>query len=75
MKKLFKQNIYYVLGAIVGGLAGFFYWRYVGCYSGYCMITSKPFNSIIYFAILGSLMIGLLGSVIQQYFKKNIKTD
>ncbi len=59
MKKWFNNNILYLLGAVVGAIAGYFYWQQVGCVSGTCAITSKPVNSTIYGAILGSLLLGL----------------
>lgn len=44
-----------ILGMLVGGTAGFLYWKYVGCLTGTCKITSSPVNSTLYFAIIGSL--------------------
>lgn len=44
------------IGIIVGAIAGFLYYFYVGCASGTCAITSKPFNSTLY----GALMVGLV---------------
>jgi uncharacterized protein YcfJ len=59
MKKWFNNNKLYVAGAIVGAIAGFLYWQQVGCSTGTCMITSKPVNSTIYGALLGSLLFGM----------------
>jgi hypothetical protein len=59
MKKWFNNNFLYLLGALVGAFAGYLYWQQVGCVSGTCTITSKPLNSTIYGAILGSLLLGL----------------
>lgn len=59
MKKWFKKNRLYVVGALLGGLAGFMYWNFVGCTSGTCMITSKPFNSTLYGATMGALLLGM----------------
>jgi Family of unknown function (DUF6132) len=59
MKKWFKNNALYIIGAAVGAIAGFIYWQQVGCSSGTCMITSKPINSTVYGAIMGSLLFGL----------------
>ena len=59
MKNLILKNIRYFIGAVVGGLAGFFYWKYVGCLTGTCAITSKPLNSTLYFAFFGALLFGL----------------
>lgn len=59
MKKWCKHNWLYLAGAATGALAGFLYWKYVGCASGTCMITSKPLNSTAYGALMGSLLFGI----------------
>ena len=59
MKKWFNINKLYIAGAVVGAIAGYFYWQQVGCSSGTCMITSKPLNSTLYGALLGSLLFGM----------------
>lgn len=59
MKNWFKNNALYIIGAVVGAIAGYIYWQRVGCVSGTCMITSKPVNSTLYGALLGSLLFGL----------------
>jgi hypothetical protein len=53
MKKYIRNNGWQILGGIFGGIGGYFYWRDIGCVSGTCPITSKPLNSIVYFAVLG----------------------
>ncbi|WP_018613966.1 DUF6132 family protein [Segetibacter koreensis] len=58
MKKWFLTNKRYFIGATIGALGGFLYWKYVGCLTGTCAITSNPFRSTIYFAVLGALIIG-----------------
>jgi hypothetical protein len=35
------------------------YWKYIGCMTGSCAITSDPIKSTIYFAILGGLLFGM----------------
>jgi ABC-type branched-subunit amino acid transport system permease subunit len=52
------QNRAYVIGAVIGGLAGFLYWKYVGCPTGTCAISSKPLNSTLYFALMGAVLFG-----------------
>jgi hypothetical protein len=47
------------IGIIVGAIAGFLYYFYVGCASGTCAITSKPFNSTLYGALMGGLVFNL----------------
>ena len=43
----------------LGAVAGFLYWKFVGCSSGTCMITSKPINSTLYGAVMGFLVAGI----------------
>jgi uncharacterized membrane protein YeaQ/YmgE (transglycosylase-associated protein family) len=59
MKKWFKNNILYFIGAVAGAIAGYIYWQQVGCSSGTCMITSKPLNSTLYGALMGTLLFGM----------------
>ena len=48
-----------LIGITLGAVAGFLYWRFVGCSSGTCMITSKPINSTLYGALMGFLVAGI----------------
>ena len=59
MKKWFNKNRLYIAGAILGGIAGYFYWQQIGCSSGTCMITSRPINSTLYGALMGALLLGI----------------
>ena len=59
MKKWFNNNKLYLLGSLVGAIAGYIYWQQVGCASGTCAITSKPLNSTIYGALMGALLFGM----------------
>ena len=47
-----------MIGAVIGGLAGFLYWKYVGCLTGTCAISSRPLNSTLYFAVMGAVLLG-----------------
>ena len=59
MKKWFKENRLVIIGLLAGALGGYLYWKYIGCLSGTCAITSNPFNSTIYFAVIGALVFSL----------------
>jgi len=48
-----------LIGITLGAVAGFLYWKFVGCSSGTCMITSKPINSTLYGAVMGFLVAGI----------------
>ena len=45
-----------IIGIIVGGGLGFAYYKFVGCPSGTCPLTSNPVISTIYGAVLGVLL-------------------
>lgn len=62
MKKFFNNNKLYIIGGFIGAMFGYLYYTFIGCKSGTCAITSKPLNSIIYFALIGSLLVGLFKS-------------
>jgi len=47
------------IGIVVGAVAGYLYYFYVGCASGTCAITSKPLNSTLYGALMGGLIFNL----------------
>jgi len=48
------------IGIVIGATAGFMYWKLIGCSSGSCAITSKPFNATVYGAVMGGLLISIL---------------
>ncbi|WP_346237496.1 DUF6132 family protein [Niabella insulamsoli] len=54
-----KENALALTGIVVGALAGFLYWKFVGCDSGTCAITSRPANSSLYGALMGGLLFSL----------------
>ncbi|AZI67104.1 hypothetical protein EIB71_05240 [Kaistella daneshvariae] len=56
MKSFFFKYKLSIVGVIVGGLLGFAYYHFIGCNTGTCAITSKPFNSTAYGMLMGYLM-------------------
>ncbi|MEI8075779.1 MAG: DUF6132 family protein [Bacteroidota bacterium] len=59
MKKFIKENRLYIIGSIAGAIGGFIYWKQIGCSTGTCMITSSPYRSTLYFAVMGALFFGI----------------
>jgi len=47
------------IGVVIGAIAGYVYYFYVGCASGTCAITSKPLNSTLYGALMGGLIFNM----------------
>lgn len=54
-----KAIIITAIGIVVGAVAGYLYYSYVGCVSGTCAITSKPLNSTLYGALMGGLVFNM----------------
>lgn len=48
-----------IIGAVIGGLLGFLYYKKVGCSSGTCPITSNRYLTILYGALIGFMLSGL----------------
>lgn len=65
MKKFAKKHLLLIIGVAVGAATGFFYWKFIGCSTGSCAITSNPINSTLYGAAMGGLLLST--------FKKNKK--
>lgn len=55
-----KSIIIMGIGIVVGGIAGYLYYFYVGCATGTCAITSKPLNSTLYGALMGGLIFNMI---------------
>lgn len=51
-----KAIIITLIGVLIGAIAGYLYYRYVGCITGTCVLTSKPLNATLYGSLLGGLL-------------------
>ena len=67
MKILGKKRVSSLIGALVGAIAGYLYYYFIGCSTGSCAITSNPFNSSIYGLVMGYLLV----SVFDNNYKNN----
>lgn len=54
-----NNNKLTIIGVVIGAIGGYLYYYYVGCASGTCPITSKPLNSTLYGALMGSLFFNI----------------
>jgi hypothetical protein len=59
IKTFFNKNKLTIIGVVVGAIGGYLYYRFVGCESGACAITSSPINSTIYGMLLGGLLFNM----------------
>jgi hypothetical protein len=44
-----------ILGIVLGAIAGYAWFQFVGCSTGSCPITSNPWTSSIYGGVMGGL--------------------
>jgi hypothetical protein len=54
-----KKMIRIVIGIVIGAILGFGYYKLVGCSSGTCPITSNPWISTLYGAVMGAVVAGV----------------
>jgi hypothetical protein len=47
-----------VIGVVGGGLLGFANYRFIGCSTGACPLTSNPWISTLYGMLIGGLIAG-----------------
>lgn len=57
--EILKKNSLTIVGVILGALGGYLYWKYVGCVSGTCPITSSPIYSSLWGAVMGGLLLSM----------------
>lgn len=68
MKQLQKYK-FEIAGAILGGIGGYLYYRYVGCAGGACPIGSNAISSTIYFALMGAIFFSLFSNPLKKLKK------
>ena len=56
MKEFLLKHKWRITGIIIGAIAGFLYWRFVGCTSGTCPIQSHWQSSSLFGALMGYLL-------------------
>lgn len=52
----FETTLRIIMGVVLGGVAGFAYYKFVGCSTGACPLTSNPWITTLYGAALGLLV-------------------
>jgi len=54
-----RNNRITIAGAMVGAIVAYLYYYFVGCANGTCVITSNPWISTSYGAMMGGLLFSM----------------
>ncbi len=66
MKQILIKHHLAIVLTFLGLLAGFAYWRFIGCQTGSCPITSNWYSSVL----MGGLFGFLIADIINDFHKK-----
>lgn len=61
--KLLKKYRLLLFGILIGGIAGYLYWYFVGCLDGTCPLSMSPFVNIIRGSLLGGLVLSFINGI------------
>ncbi len=59
MQNKTKHRVLQISGALLGATGGFLYYKFIGCTSGTCPLTSEPLFPTAWGALFGWLLFGL----------------
>ena len=59
IKGFVQRNLLTLIGVAAGMVGGYLYWRFVGCSSGSCPITSSPVITALWGAVFGDLLLSM----------------
>jgi hypothetical protein len=71
MKKTLTKYRFKILFVVLGAIAGYLYWRFVGCISGTCPIISNWYTIVPYGMLLG----WLISEMVKPNKKSEIKDE
>lgn len=67
MSTFLKKNLFGLIGLAAGAIGGYAYYYFIGCKTGSCPLTSNPYISVIFGAVIGYLLLDM--------FKKKETSD
>ena len=59
--KVWSRLVRFIIGALIGGIVGFGYYKLVECSTDTCPLTSNPWSRTIYGMVLGTIIAGASG--------------
>ncbi len=63
--KTINKYFFQLIGVVIGTIGGFLYYRFIGCQSGSCAITSNPYMSMIWGGLMGYLLLDMLAGYLK----------
>ena len=73
MKDFITKHKFGLLLIIPGIIAGYLYWKYVGCTSGTCAITSSWHTMVLFGGLIGYFLGDSIDDIIKKRKKKEEK--
>ena len=67
MSTFLKKNLLGLIGLAAGAIGGYAYYYFIGCNTGSCPLTSNPYISVLFGAVIGYLLLDM--------FKKKETSD
>lgn len=59
MSTFLKKNLLGIIGFVAGAIGGYAYYYFIGCNTGTCPLTSNPYISVIFGAVIGYLLLDM----------------
>ena len=73
IKGFVQRNLLTLIGVAAGMVGGYLYWRFVGCSSGSCPITSSPVITALWGAVFGGLLLSMFKVRRNEKMKTTVK--
>ncbi|HPC98623.1 MAG TPA: hypothetical protein P5257_09915 [Bacteroidales bacterium] len=70
MRNFLRNNLLTVSFTLAGAIAGFLYWKFIGCLSGTCFIKSVWYMSTLYGMAAGYVAGSLLTDLVRSFRKE-----
>jgi len=68
-----RINRFKLAFTVIGAIAGFLYWKFIGCTSGTCPIKSVWYMSTLWGTAAGYLLGDIVGSIVVKYGERHDK--
>jgi len=63
--KNIKKHYLQIAGLLIGLTGGYLYYKFIGCQTGSCAITSNPYMSMLWGGLMGYLLLDMLANYLK----------